>query len=349
MEKSDKQNDEMILIYENYRELEVYENALYNANIKVFYEEDIDCINKLIDELGVTSVVFHFKYEQYYQIALKCKKMGIKSSVILHCESWYYYCDEWKWNIKSYLGSTLYRVKWHFRGRIYSNIFCVSMAVKKGYRAIFNWSENKMHVLYLGINLETEFADNDIETEIRVNDELLIGCVGFLEVKGLDVLLNAVYILIEKGYKIRLIHVGGSQELNETYKDKILSMAKNMNLDEHILWMGIRNDVTSILKKCDVYCQPSRSEAISLSIMEAMGQSLPIVAANVGGIPELVLEGYNGYLFQSEDAEELAKKLELLINDSDLRIRMGSNSRKIIYDNKFNRVNNIQKFLDIME
>ena len=78
----------------------------------------------------------------------------------------------------------------------------------------------------------------------------------------------------------------------------------------------------------DIYCQPSRSEALPLAIMEAGMAGLPIVGSRVGGIPEIVFDDLNGFLFDNCNANQLAECLFRLITDPGLRIRMGKNSKE---------------------
>lgn len=100
------------------------------------------------------------------------------------------------------------------------------------------------------------------------------------------------------------------------------------------MW-GLRDDVESIMAATDVYCQPSRSEGIPLSLMEAGMASVPVVATRVGGIPEVAFNGENAFLCESEKYEEIGQRLNELISDSLKRERMGRKGRQITSE-KFN-------------
>lgn len=95
-----------------------------------------------------------------------------------------------------------------------------------------------------------------------------------------------------------------------------------------IHWMGIHNDVPGLLAGMDIYCQPSRSEALGLSIIEAGMASLPVVGSRVGGIPEIVVDGFNGFLFEGANSKHLAECLFKLIKNPELRKTMGRNSKE---------------------
>lgn len=109
--------------------------------------------------------------------------------------------------------------------------------------------------------------------------------------------------------------------------------------------MGIRNDINDILNISDIYLQPSRTEGLSLSIMEALNYSLPVIGTRVGGIPEIVHEGENGYLFEKENVEELADRIEILVNNREVREMMGRKSKVI--SSRFTLADGVEKLASI--
>jgi len=76
---------------------------------------------------------------------------------------------------------------------------------------------------------------------------------------------------------------------------------------------------------------PSIHEGLGLVILEAMSVGLPVVATNVGGIPEVVKDGYNGLLFEPRNWKDLAEKITFLLNDDEMRERMGKNAKKSVH------------------
>ena len=84
-----------------------------------------------------------------------------------------------------------------------------------------------------------------------------------------------------------------------------------------------------LLHECDVFALPSYQEALPMAILEAMAAGLPIVATRVGGIPELVVDGYNGFLITPGDTAGLAQRLMILAAEPGLRSLMGRRSREI--------------------
>ena len=88
-----------------------------------------------------------------------------------------------------------------------------------------------------------------------------------------------------------------------------LTLARELGVLEKIEFLGHRDDVSAVLSQADIFVLPSRSEAFPNAIMEAMAAGLPVVASNVGGIPELVEDGRTGHLVQPGDAAALASSL----------------------------------------
>ena len=80
----------------------------------------------------------------------------------------------------------------------------------------------------------------------------------------------------------------------------------------------------------DIFILPSYNEGLPMSILEAMSYGLPVISTPVGGIPEIVKDGVNGYLIFPGDNEALAEKIELLAKNKELRLRMGQENYKLV-------------------
>ena len=131
-------------------------------------------------------------------------------------------------------------------------------------------------------------------------------------------------------------HFGGlrnNDEHSKNYKEYIFKLANELNVNDVIVWLGHRNDIGDIMSAFDIYVHPSRMEGIGLANMEAATQSLPIVGSDIGGIPEIVIDGVNGFLFESDNAEQLAEGIYKLMKDMNLREKMGKESLMIVNKN----------------
>jgi glycosyltransferase involved in cell wall biosynthesis len=132
--------------------------------------------------------------------------------------------------------------------------------------------------------------------------------------------LRALARLDHAPFRARIVGDGPERE-------RLEAELRVLELDSAVELLGERNDVSELLSAADVFVLSSRSEGLPLSIVEAMAAGLPVVAASVGGVPELVVDGETGFLIPPADEAALASALERLVADADLRRRMGAAGR----------------------
>lgn len=219
---------------------------------------------------------------------------------------------------------TIYLKKLMYRTSV--ELFSVSNEIKSQFGTIFG-DTKKIKTIYLGVE-QNKFEKFKSRNKYNLpSDVVIISCVAFHDaVKGIDILLEAVSILI-KEYKHENILICQIGSGDSTKTEQLKGLAMELSISKYINWMGIQNNVPELLAATDIYCQPSRSEGISLSIMEAAMASLPTVATNVGGIPEAVNDNLTGYLVPSENAVLMAKKLDFLIQNEAVRHQMGQQAK----------------------
>jgi sugar transferase (PEP-CTERM/EpsH1 system associated) len=151
-----------------------------------------------------------------------------------------------------------------------------------------------------------------------------IGTVGRLDpVKDHASLLHAFRPIARSERPSRLLIAGAGP-----MQSVIQSLAAELNISDKIQLLGERCDVPQILKACDVFTLTSIAEGISNTILEAMASGLPIVATRVGGNPELVDDGVNGYLVDAGDVSALTASYETYLYNPNLRDLHGRNARR---------------------
>lgn len=130
--------------------------------------------------------------------------------------------------------------------------------------------------------------------------------------KGLEVLLDAVAILRQRGLDVCLHAVGRFQ--SSLYESQIQRRAARLGLDAAIRWVGFRQDIEAELARMDVLVLPSLvSEAMPMSVLEAMASGVLVVGSRVDGITDLIDEGVDGLLAEPGDADDLAAVLGRLM------------------------------------
>lgn len=146
---------------------------------------------------------------------------------------------------------------------------------------------------------------------------------NLIESKGVYVLLDACKILKEKGYKFICDFVGG--ETKEINRAVFESAVKEKNLDEYVVYQGPKygNEKERYWDVADVFVQPTYEDCFPLTIVEAMQHGKPVVSTDEGAIPDLVVDGMNGFVCERRNVDSLANALEILLKDKDLRVKMG--------------------------
>jgi glycosyltransferase involved in cell wall biosynthesis len=154
-------------------------------------------------------------------------------------------------------------------------------------------------------------------------------CVAnFRKEKGHDVLIAAHERVVRALPDARLVLVGDGAE-----RDAIAAAAARRGISEHVTMAGYRPDVWAELARADVFVMPSHAEPLGIALLEAMAAGLPVVATEVGGIPEIVTHDVNGLLFPPGDDEALAEHLLSLLGDSARRARLGAAGVAVAADN----------------
>lgn len=228
--------------------------------------------------------------------------------------------------------------------RCFDLIICVSEGVRQGF--IKKYKSHKVTVSYLGVR-RRQLLGLDLRKKLNIDEDIVVlTSVGFdVKVKGYDILAEAVMELNKKksipNYKILLIGLSQSEEES---LDRIL---KKLEIEDYFISVGIVNNIDDFLNISDIYLQPSRTEAISLSIMEAMQYALPIIGTRTGGIPEVCIDNENGFLFEKEDAIELASLMNKLICDPVLRKTLGAKSVKL--SSEFGLENSVSRLINLYQ
>jgi glycosyltransferase involved in cell wall biosynthesis len=114
--------------------------------------------------------------------------------------------------------------------------------------------------------------------------------------------------------------------------ERLESMGAPLPDGRRIQYLGMRDDVEHLLAGADIFVMPSRTEALPMALIEAMGAGLPVVASGVGGIPEVVEHGREGWLVEPDDPRALASALDSLIGDGALRCRFGEAGRRRVLE-----------------
>ena len=185
-------------------------------------------------------------------------------------------------------------------------------------------NSNKITVINSGIELEKykliNFDRFKKRQEFSIhNDENVVGIIGRLDpIKGPQFFIEASNKIIEKLKNIKFLIVGDG-----ILRKSLESQVKNLGIRDKFIFTGWREDTPEIISILDICILPSLNEAVGRALLEAQAAGVPVVANNVGGIPEIVKHGETGILLQPKDSKGLQEAIISLLQDKSRRLRMG--------------------------
>ncbi len=172
---------------------------------------------------------------------------------------------------------------------------------------------------------------------------------NLIEAKGVFILLAACERLKNKGLNFSCDFIGAPADINMRLLKKEIQLKA---LNENINFLGPKygSEKQKILANTDIFILPTyyKYECFPLSILEAMQFAKPVVSTYEGAIPDIVEDGKTGFLVPQRDTQVLADKLEILINNPELRKQMGAQGR-IKYENNYTLEHFEQRFLNILQ
>jgi len=210
--------------------------------------------------------------------------------------------------------------------------------------------QSRFEMIYNGVDLSRIKADSlralDFRRRYSIPPErtIVTQVSWIIPEKGISDFLETARLVTQQNRNVQFVIVGDG-----AYREQYMKDAAAMGIEDGVTWTGMVEDPfrEGVFAAADVVCQFSRwEEVFGWMIAEAMAHGKPIVATNVGGIPELVSEGLSGFLVQRSDTAGAAEKLMRLLQDSELRREMGEAGRKLVAD-KFDLKTNVAQLIEL--
>ena len=192
-------------------------------------------------------------------------------------------------------------------------------AVKKSLCDAYALSENMVELVYNGVDTKAFQADPQVER----TGKTFINVGTLYYIKNQKFLIDAFRIVTEKDDEAKLLLVGDGE-----MREELESYSESLGLDKKISFLGKCSNVVQHLSSADVYCCSSLVEGFSLSSLEAMACSLPVVTTRAGGMVDIVRDGVNGFVVDF-DVEQFAEKMLILLKQKALREEMAKNAVQI--------------------
>lgn len=322
--------------------------AFFNKDIQVLFYNglgDDEIINKLkhfVIENSIDILIAHNRFTWDAASEIKKYVTGIKIYYIAHSI-----------DVKRYTESDLEReLKIKSNIEFTDKMICTSGFLKKEYSLMMPEEKEKIIEIHNGVELvnsKGSYKRNNTRNSLGLNDStVLIGMVARLaKIKNQEFLIEAVSDLIKTSENnFKLVIIGDGPE-----REQLLSKINELDLHEYIILKENSFSVNDYYEAFDIFVNCSFFESCSLAILEAMSHALPVIASDVGGNRELVINNKTGFLFSLNNKEEFVEKLKQLLNNRMLRKQLGINGRnKVIKDfNIKNTVNEYRKLFNVQK
>ena len=184
--------------------------------------------------------------------------------------------------------------------------------------------------------------------QYKINDEnIVILFVGYLdEFKGIFELVDAFFEISTNNKNLKLMVIGTGPK-----EDQLKMKVMNLGLEKSVIFTREipPSEIHEYYQSADIFVLPSYTDAGGppLVFIEAMACGLPVIGTDVGGIPEGIENGINGFIIPAKNVDELAKKLNILSEDENLRKEFGNNSLKKIRENSMTLEMKTEKLINL--
>jgi UDP-glucose:(heptosyl)LPS alpha-1,3-glucosyltransferase len=217
----------------------------------------------------------------------------------------------------------------NYAERRYKKVVAVSGGVKRELVEYYDVPEDDIVVIPNGVDLDEFNPTNRLRFRDRIREQLqippdapvLIFVGNEFDRKGLSFIIEALPLL--KIPELKLLVLGGDN------KSPYLNLAQRLRVDSQILFLGNVKKISFYYAASDVFVFPTFYEAFSVATLEAAASGLPLIVTRVNGTEDLVREGYNGS-FIHRDSEEIAEKIQVLLQDRDKLAKLGANGRRSV-------------------
>jgi glycosyltransferase involved in cell wall biosynthesis len=203
-------------------------------------------------------------------------------------------------------------------------------------------SKSNIQVIPDGVDLE---KFHPIDKKINSEKIRILAIGRLIPRKGFDFLIRSLPEVLKLANKDFIVEIVGDGPL----RNDLIHKAEELKVAEKVVFSGSipYEQLADKYQQADIFILSSLAEGMPLVVLEAMASGLPIISSKVQGIEEVVKQGINGYLFSPTDYSTLSQYLAKLINNDDIRLKMGTESTKIIKD--YDWANITEQYIRIYE
>ncbi len=189
---------------------------------------------------------------------------------------------------------------------------------------------DKLITIHNGLDLPSDYFLDRLAARGLLaldTDEFIIGTIAnFYPTKGLKYLIKAMKIVVhDYRLPIKTVIIGEGK-----LRVKLEQQISDNNLQNNITLTGSLKSASKYLRAFDLAVMPSVKEGLPYFLLEAMAAGLPVVATKVGGIPEIIIDGQNGFLIEAQNEQLLAEKIKLLFDNQTMAATMAANNLQTV-------------------
>jgi len=227
------------------------------------------------------------------------------------------------------------------------HVIVVSNAGKEVLKNMEGVKEEKITVIYNGTSIDKFRPYNikqrrQIRENLKIEEKIILSYTGRLRPeKGHQYLLEAIFEIKDQYTNIVLLLIGDG-----VLRSDLEALTRQLNIENKVRFLGDRKDIPELLSATDIYVHPSVVEGFGISIIEAMAAGLPVIATNVGGIPEIITNGENGILVPPENPQALAEAISDLIEHPDKRKALAENGKQRVVTNFTDEIM-VKKYMEV--
>lgn len=249
------------------------------------------------------------------------------------------------------LRSTKHRLAYKLINHLSDGVQAVSAEVKRMCIEKESINPGSVFTVYNGIDIaRADRADSSSAVkrgfELEGASHVVATIANVRKVKGLDTLLKTADI-VRRQFRSVIFAIAGRCDGTHHFA-QLQRTIKDLGLESNVRFLGPLEDVFPLLKVSDVFCLLSRSEGFSNALLEAMACRLPCVVTRVGGNPEAITDGENGFLVPGEDAAAAADRVVKLLQTPEYAREIGRKARRTV-ETKFtveNMIDQLTGFYD---
>lgn len=212
------------------------------------------------------------------------------------------------------------KLRWFLLGKFCDRVIAVSEKTRLHYLQSGGLPPDKVSTLYNGVDISrfkimdaTQTAKLKQELHLPLNSKIIITVAVLREPKGIQFMIRALPAILEQCPDVHYLIVGDGEH-GAALTDLVTALA----IKNHVTFAGHRTDIPDLLACCDIFVLPTLKDALPTVLIEALAAERPIIASNVGGVPEIIENGVNGLLVSSGDPSKLAEACLKLLKDNEL-------------------------------